>query len=224
MLVSSARRPAAVALIAMFGLSVTGCGGEKTAAPEPAPTPIAGLNSTAMQVPRIAFCRLLPSAAVKAALDGAAESSSSYGNGDEESLPRGGAAGAATAAKDVVHEIGCSWTGRTGSSARAWIFAQPVSAAFARTVIEPGSSTEGCRAVPGPDFGRPSSTQVCRFAGGGQRVRHAGLFGQTWLSCELATVDGPTSGGAGSAAGLARLRTRTDAWCVEVANALNTAR
>ncbi len=46
------------------------------------------------------------------------------------------------------------------------------------------------------------------------RVRHAGLFGQTWLTCELAATGDDLAG----------LRERTDDWCVEVANTLNTAR
>ena len=35
--------------------------------------------------------------------------------------------------KDVVHEIGCSWTGDDGTTARAWVFARPVNAAFAQS-------------------------------------------------------------------------------------------
>jgi hypothetical protein len=57
-------------------------------------------------------------------------------------------------------------------------------------------------------------SQSCRLPDGRQRLRHAGLFGQTWLTCELATTE-PEK---------ADLRDRSDAWCSEVANALNTAR
>ena len=68
--------------------------------------------------------------------------------------------------------------------------------------------------MSGPAYGKPTVTQVCRRAGGEQRVRHAGLFGQTWLSCEVAAPSAEAAG----------IRDRADAWCVQVANALNTAR
>ncbi len=201
MLDSSARRLIAVLVL---GALATGCGGEKPAAPDAAPTPIARLEAAAMQVPRIEFCPLVPKSAVTDALGGKAVSADAYGNGDEQELVGIG--------KDVVHEIGCAWTG-TDLTARAWVFARPISGAFARQVIADARKTEGCRVVAGPAFGTPSITQVCATAGG-QRVRHAGLFGQTWLTCELsATSTQPTD-----------LRQRTDQWCVEVANALDTTR
>lgn len=206
MLESSARRPPWCAVVTVvLGLLLSGCSEEKVAAPEPSPTPIASLNTVAMQVPRIEFCGLVPSSAVTEALGGKPDSDATYGNGDEEELPDIGS--------DVVHEIGCSWTGKDGVSARAWVFARPISTAFARTVIASGRRTVGCRRVPGPAYGKPSMTSLCQRPDGEQRVRHAGLFGQTWLTCELAAAD---------VAGT-ELRTRTDAWCVEVANALNTA-
>ncbi len=187
-------------------LLLTGCAQEKKAAPEPEPTPIANLNTVAMQVPRIEFCGLVRDEAISAALGGEPESDAAYKNGDEEELPDIGT--------EVVHEIGCSWTGEDGSTARAWVFARPISATFAETVVAASRRTPGCRTVPGPTYGKPAMTQVCRLIGGEQRVRHAGLFGQTWLTCELAAGE----------VGVPELRTRTDRWCVEVANALNTAR
>ena len=94
------------------------------------------------------------------------------------------------------------------------MFARPVNTAFARSVIASGRKTKGCRTIAGPPYGDPASAQVCRTAEGEQRLRHAGLFGQTWLTCELATTKSEQ----------AELRDRTDAWCSEIANALNTAR
>jgi hypothetical protein len=207
MLQSSARRPILAVPAALLALVVmTGCSEDEKAAPDPAPTPIASLNTAEMELPRIEFCQLVPEKAVEDAVGGKPVSHSSYGNGDEVEVTGVG--------KDVVHEIGCSWTSDDGTTARAWVFARPVDTAFAQSVIASGRKTKGCRTVAGPPYGNPAATQICRTADGKQRLRHAGLFGQTWLTCELATIRAePTE-----------LRDSTDAWCSEIANALNTAR
>ncbi len=166
---------------------------------------MADLNAKAMVVPRIEFCPLVSDAAVHDALGKDPDSKTSYGNGDEQQLPGVG--------KEVVHEIGCSWSTENGASARAWIFARPGDEAYARTVIASGRRTEGCRSTRGPSYGDPSETQTCRLPDGSQRVRHAGLFGQTWLTCELTATDPAAKG---------TLAKRSEQWCVEVANALNT--
>ena len=67
MLETSARRLACVA--ATF-LLATGCSQGETTAPKASPTPLADLNSSAIQVPRIEFCTLLHKAAVRTALLG----------------------------------------------------------------------------------------------------------------------------------------------------------
>jgi hypothetical protein len=207
MLYSSARRPCALTAAAVtLLLLLSGCSEEKKATPKPSPTPIASLNTVAMQVPRIEFCGLVPTSAVSDALGGKAESKAAYGNGDEQEVRSVG--------KDVVHEIGCTWSGKDDATARAWVFARPVDTAFARTIVASSKAKKGCRTVAGPAFGKPSTTQVCSFADGTRRLRHAGLFGQTWLTCEVASTGTDD----------AILRTRTNAWCVQVANALNTAR
>ena len=194
-------------LVAM-AVVVAGCASDEPvkSVPTPAPTPITGLNSAAMQVPRIDFCASVPDQAVSVALGGKADSKAAYGNGDTENLDGAG--------EDVLHELGCSWSTDQGSTARAWVFARPVDAGFARSVVASSRDTAGCRVVSGPEFGKPSVTQVCRRPGGVQRVRHAGLFGQTWLSCEVSAPSAQATG----------IRERADAWCVQVANALNTAR
>ncbi len=204
---SSARRPAVAALALTFlALLPAGCAQEERAAPEPAATPIGDLNAAAMQLPRIEFCSLVERSAVADALGGDPVSESAYGHGDEVELSGVG--------RQAVHELGCSWTGEDGASARAWVFARPVSPDFAQSVVATGRTTRGCRTVPGPAFGTPSTTQLCDTSTGQQRVRHAGLFGQTWLTCEL------------DATGLEAdtLRSRADQWCVAVADGLDTAR
>ncbi len=82
-------------------------------------------------------------------------------------------------------------------------------------MIASGKKTKGCRTIAGPPYGKPAATQLCRLPGGEQRLRHAGLFGQTWLTCELATTDTTQR---------AFFATARTSWCSEVANALNTAR
>jgi hypothetical protein len=189
-----------------MALLATGCSDGKSSAPKASPTPLTSLNTTAMQVPRIEFCQLVPSAAVRDALGGKPDHDSSYGNGDEEELSGIG--------KEVVHEIGCSWSTDDGTAARAWVFARPVDKRFARAAIASSRKTSGCKVGPGPAYGEPTVTQTCRLPDGTTRVRHAGLFGQTWLTCELASPDGEPD----------PVRERADQWCVEVANALNTGR
>ena len=217
MLETSARRPgqpwpakrarrttAGLACVVATLLLAAGCSQDETSAPKPTPTPLASLNTSAMQVPRIEFCTLVPDSAVRQALGGKPDSDTSYGNGDRVDLPGVG--------REVVHEIGCSWSTDAGASARAWVFGRPVDDAFARKAIASSRATHGCRVTPAPAYGDPSLTQTCRLPGGGNRVRHAGLFGQTWLSCE---VGDPTGN-------VAAVRERADRWCVDVANALNT--
>jgi hypothetical protein len=204
MLETSARRLACVATAVLLAtLFATGCSKDETTAPKPSPTPLASLNTTAMQIPRIEFCKLVPGSAVTDALGADPDSSASYSNGDDVAVPGVG--------KEVVHETGCSWSTDAGATARAWVFARPVDAAFARLAIASSRETPGCRVTRGPSYGDPSVTQTCR-QGGSARVRHAGLFGQTWLSCEVSDPAGEVPA----------VRARADAWCVEVADALNT--
>ena len=118
-----------------LALLLTGCAEDEKAAPDAPPTPIASLNTVAMQLPRIEFCELVPDSAVSDALGGKPDSDSSYGNGDEVELPGVG--------KDVVHEIGCSWTAEDGTTARAWVFARPVNAAVRPVGDRLGQADEG---------------------------------------------------------------------------------
>ena len=211
----TARRPgnnsaSLPALLLTGALLLAGCSSEapKSApTPEPSPTAIADLNTAGMEVARIDFCKLVPAEAVSAAVGGKTSDAAAYGNGDVEPL--------SGVSKQVLHEIGCVWQGEDDVTARAWLFARPVEAGFARRVVAEAGRTKGCQVVDGPGFGKPAYSQECTRAAGEQRVRHAGLFGQSWLSCEITAPSG---------AEVTDLRSRTDAWCVEVANALNTAR
>ena len=146
MLRSSARRPILALPAALLTLAVvTGCSEDEKAAPDTAPTPIASLNTVEMELPRIEFCPLVPDDAVESAVGGKPASDSSYGNGDAVEM--------AGVGKDVVHEIGCAWTGEDSTTARAWVFARPVDTSFARSVIASGSKTKGCRTTARPPYG-----------------------------------------------------------------------
>lgn len=194
---------ARVALLVVAALAV-GCG-PSASPPEPSPTPIERLNSTGMNLPRLEFCRLVPTRAVRAALGGRPTDRATWGNGDapaQDGVPA-----------DRLHELGCAWAGPEGWAARAWVFAQPVEPPIVRQVVANAGREAGCRTPSGPAFGGSSYTQVCGEKDGGPRVRHAGLFGQTWLTCEVA--------GPGTAA-VTKVRHRADAWCVAVASALDT--
>lgn len=187
-----------VGLLALLAL-VVGCAESGTPTPTPArPTPIGDLDTGRMVVPRIAFCDLVPPGAVEDALAGAVAETEEWGNG-EPAAPATGTAG------DVSQEFGCSWRGGDGVVARAWVFSRPVTAGFARHVVRQTSRKQGCRSPAAPAFGRPSQLQVCTLGDGVLRVRHAGLFGDAWLTCELATTK-PDPGLAGR-------------WCVAVAAA-----
>ncbi|GGF57161.1 hypothetical protein GCM10011519_33890 [Marmoricola endophyticus] len=197
--------------------ALTACSGEAppTSQATAPPTPIARLNTDAMRLVRIEFCSLLPSSAVKTALDGRRGSGERWRSGQEVAVSGDAGSGEADAAgKDVVHENGCRWSA-DGYSAAAWLFADPVTTAQAREVMRAAGRQKGCTVAPGPDFGNPSQLQSCRLEDGSLRERYAGLFDDTWLTCE---VQGP-SGSTKSA-----VRSRAAAWCVQVANATNTTR
>ncbi|MGN6251039.1 MAG: hypothetical protein ACTHNS_04395 [Marmoricola sp.] len=211
---AASARPLLAVLLATLTLLCGGCASSGTPAPtpRPSPTPLARLNTSVMVLPRIDFCTLVPAPAVRRALGGRTGDLARWADGDATTV---GAAG-----RQVVAEHGCAWSAGT-AVARAWTFAPPVTPAQARAVVarsrtqqrtqQPGRG-QRCRDVDGPAFGRPSLTQVCS-QGATRRVRHAGLFGDTWLTCEVADD---------AATGV--VRRRADAWCVEVANTLNLTR
>ena len=208
------RVPRAVAALCcgllLSGL-LAGCSGNEAAAPPPPPTPIAKLNTASMAIGRVPFCDLIGKDAVNDALGGSTKKKAKkkeWGNGDIIEIAPETAAGEQ---KDVVHEFGCSFT-RGETVAEAWIYARPVTPAFAKGIV--ALTKPGCVKTPGPAFGSPHLARQCGLPNGLFSARHAGLFGQTWLTCQL-TGPAPTPGQA-SAVGQ-----RAGAWCVQVANAVN---
>lgn len=198
-------QPGAAIAAALFALAaLAGCSSESPPPAEKGPTPIAAYGSPALS--RIAFCDLVPDEAVTTALGGPSEESRSWDNGDKARVAAGTGPGG-----DIVHEQGCEWTRGSGPAAtvaRAWVFARPVAAAFAAEMIAEAGTRKGCAAGTPPAFGSPSLLQTCPVGRQRERVRHAGLFGDTWLACEVA---GARTDGVPERAG---------AWCVSVAESL----
>jgi hypothetical protein len=195
-------RRIAVIVVALSGcLVLAGCSGSDDASrPRPsAPTPLAKLDATAVHLARATFCDRVPKAAVRDALDSGTAETSSWKSGDP--APTGGSG-------DVAHEFGCAWTGKNGAVARAWVFARPVSAELAGSLVTEAGTEQGCTAERATVLGSPALLQTCTQPGGVERVRRAGLFDDTWLTCE---VTGPSA---------QRPRSRLDAWCGAVVAAL----
>ncbi len=193
---------------------LTGCRGETTqpTAPIPSAIPVERLNTDQMMLPRIDFCALVPRAVVDRALDTRAWELRDWQNGDQAPLVAG--------REDVVAEHLCQWTAKSGqSTARAWMFARPVNAKFARRVartqLRSRSGPLDCRGQRTSHFGSPSLLQTCHGADV-VRVRRAGLFHDTWLTCEVSDAAATST--------TAVVRMRADNWCSEVTTNLSTTR
>ena len=153
-------------------------------------------------VPRAAFCDAVDPRQVAAALGDEPLEAQSYDNGEEVTLADG--------VTDVAHEFGCTWARADQSEARAWVFAPPVSADRARELVEAAGRSKDCQASATPAYGSPSVGLLCTGEAGG-RASYQGLFGDAWLTCQVASQDPEVSG--------AELLRRTGAWCVGVAMA-----
>jgi len=190
----------AAAVVLAFGAA--GCSGDE---PDPEPeaassTPLAALDTSAITVARAEFCSRIASTAVDEALGGPVSSTDDYTNGEKARLAPG--------VTDVAHEYGCVWVGADGTTARAWVFAPPVTAGQARKLQAAATRAEGCAPVPdAAPFGAPTTALRCTGDDGVVTAYH-GLFGDAWLSCSLS---------ARAAAG--DLAERTDRWCATVVQA-----
>lgn len=175
-----------------------------TAAPHVTPTslstPLADFETTGLAVQRAAFCDLVPQAALAAALGGPPEDSASYVDGQRAAVT--------ASLTDVAQEYDCTWSAGTGkdqATARAWVFAPPISPQLGTRLAREQVQADGCRRLHGsPAYGDPSAATLCRTRAG-REVSYRGLFGDAWLSCSV-------TGGSG-------LADRVDPWCVAVAQA-----
>jgi hypothetical protein len=200
-------RRAAAVLAAGVLLLATGCTGDDEE-PEPqaltsrASTPLTSYAADTVVLERAPFCEQIPTSAVDEALGGEATRSTAWDNGERTRLTDD--------VRDVAHEYGCSFEGEE-ATARAWLFAPPVTPARARELIRQASRVQGCRAEPGdPGFGQRSVAMVCE-TDGEQTASYRGLFGDAWLSCSIAVPTGSVD--------VPELMDRTGRWCVQAAEA-----
>lgn len=158
-----------------------------------------------MPIARAAFCDVLDEEQVDRALGGQVTDTAHYGNGDEAEIAPG--------YTDVSHEFNCTFEGGDGATARAWLFARPVDTAEATAMVRRTQQQPGCTFPESIGYGRPTLTSVCEAPepAGAVSVRLQGLFGDSWLSCEV-TLPEPEGDEA---------RARARDWCVEVATSLS---
>ncbi|RNL63092.1 hypothetical protein EFK50_15380 [Nocardioides marmoriginsengisoli] len=196
------RRLVTLALVAVTVLA--GCSDGDPAAPvSSAPRAIKDLDPASMSLVRVEFCDLVPVAAVRTALGSEPRTPDEWRNGDP--IPGGGPGG-------IGHEFGCSWTSPAGRIARAWVFARPIAPAYARTLVRAAGRKTGCTTTASA-FGEPGLLQSCSGPGKSLVARHAGLFQDTWLSCEVTQTSTRKA-----------VTARADAWCSAVASALDTSK
>lgn len=165
----------------------------------PAPVTLAALDTGELLVARTDFCTAVPEDAVTAALGGRVDEVVAYGNGRKARI--------VGSLRDVAHEFSCAWTAVDGTVARAWVFAPPVTTRRAAALVESARRDTGCEPLPdAPSYGEPSVALVCT-RGGSRRQSFRGLFGDAWLTCQLA---------APAAVPVAALTERTSRWCAAV--------
>jgi hypothetical protein len=157
---------------------------------DPLAARLASVDTTTLTVRRAAFCAALGDAAASAALGAPATSRASWKPGDRIEV--------SARTKDVGDEYGCSWSSASGSTARAWIFAPPVTPDRAKQLAasKPASTCAPLRRMPA--FGSPTSALTC-----GDDTVVRGLFGDAWVSCALTSHD----------------RDLVGRWCLAVARA-----
>lgn len=195
-------------------LVLAGCTSASTDRPESAPSRSvthtdSKLDLSRLPIPRAEICDLLSDDGVSEALGGKLADTHHYGNGDEVEVRPG--------LVDVSHEYGCVFEGKDGAAARVWVFARPVARSEARTLVRRARRGRDC-AFPKPvGFGSPGLNSVCELPTRTEeqpsttvRARLEGLFGDTWVGCE---VSEPLEGATGARADVLQ---RAVSWCTEV--------
>jgi hypothetical protein len=166
-------------------------------------------------VPRADVCGLLAEEDVERALGGPVADTAHYDNGEPFEVTRGRV--------DISHEYGCLFEGDDATVARTWIFARPVRKPEARTLVRRARRERGC-AFPEPlVLGTPGLTSVCEEPGPRSergpllRTRLAGLFGDTWLTCEISEpLQASGAGGSDTPSPRTETLRRAERWCTSV--------
>jgi hypothetical protein len=201
------RRVATTVAAGVLLLSAGCTGGEDEPAPEAEPstpsTPLESYAADTVVLQRAPFCERISASAVEEALGGEPTRSSAYDNGERTRV--------SDDVRDVAHEYGCDYVAEDGTTARAWLFAPPVTSARARELIKLARGQKGCRPEPGdPGFGQHSLALVC-VSDDEMTASYRGLFGDSWLSCEISVPAGEVEQPA--------LIDRAGRWCVQAAEA-----
>ncbi len=202
-----------VAAVVLWGLR----GGDDAApAASPSPsavaTPLAEVDTSTISLVRGSFCADVDPAAVLGAVGADSDDQArarTWANGQRARLEPG--------LSDVSHEYGCSWRTASSQTARAWVFAPPVTLDEARDLVAAAPRREGCSLLAdAPSFGTPSVAVQCRGVGELTRT-FTGLFGDAWLTCQVGAPV-PTGGADGPEAAEAAqtLATRASTWCPAV--------
>jgi len=193
---------ARLAAVLLLMLGAARCSGDE---PDPEPeaassTPLSALDTGSLTAARAEFCSRITPTAVDEALGSPASRTVDYANGEKARLAPG--------VTDVAHEYGCVWVGADGTTARAWVFAPPVTAGQARKLRSEATRAEGCAPVPdAAPFGAPTAAVRCTGDDAVVTAYH-GLFGDAWLSCSLSTRTETDD-----------LPDRSDRWCAAVVRA-----
>lgn len=178
--------------------ALASCSSPEKSPAEPASTPLASFATDSITVARGDFCDRIGASAIERAVGKGAESAP-YGSGDPTELEPD--------LVDLSHEFGCRFHTEE-ASARAWVFAPPISTERARQLVTQLAGMKRCVRLPqAPTYGAPSVALAC-----GEQSKptlwFAGLFGDAWLTCTLQrSLPGP------------ELLDETGRWCVAVAQA-----
>lgn len=195
---------------------------EAGASPSPSASPSLGpgaahLDLSDLPVPRVGFCDVLAADEVEQALAGPVADTAHHANGEEFEVTPGRV--------DIAHEWGCTFLGSDGTTARTWVFARPVREPEATTLVRRARDAEDCAFPESVVFGTPGVTSVCetrgRVADDGAtsqvgrvfRARLEGLFGDSWMGCE---VTEPLEAMTRSTTTRADVVQRAEQWCTEV--------
>lgn len=170
------RRATTLGCVLLLGV-LGACSGAPEPPQEPSydATSLADFDASAVTLERTDFCDDFSEEAVQYTV-GEVASTKHYGNGDPVQLTEG--------VRDVSHELNCTFVGKSGTTARAWVFVPRVTAQRAEELVNAAGQAEGCSRVEGREFGEPSTGRFCT-TGEGVEASYRGLFVDTWLTCSV---------------------------------------